>query len=67
MKKRKAIINKALCVACGCCTKVCPKGIISVHKGKYAEIDTLSCVGCGKCAAECPASVISIEVCENEN
>lgn len=59
-KRRKARVNESLCVACGCCVKVCPLGAINVVNGLYARVDTARCVGCGKCAKECPASVIEI-------
>jgi len=65
--KRKAVIDTNLCVACGCCIKVCPKAAISVPHGIYAVIDELLCVGCGKCTGECPASVIALEDRSNEN
>ena len=59
-KKRKALVLEKLCVACGCCVKVCPRNAISVYKGIKALVDTDLCIGCGKCAKECPASVIEI-------
>ena len=57
---KKALVEKALCVACGCCVKACPLGAISVFRGIQAVVNREKCVGCGKCAAECPASVIRI-------
>ena len=60
-KKKKAKVDQNLCVACGCCVKVCPLGAISVYRGLYANVDINKCVGCGKCSKECPASVITIE------
>lgn len=62
MIKKKAYVDKNLCVACGCCVKVCPVGAIIIDRGICAEIDLHKCVGCGRCAKECPASVISVEV-----
>lgn len=62
MAKRKAVVNIEVCVACGCCIKVCPKNAISIPEGISAEIDRDLCVGCGKCAKECPASIIELEV-----
>lgn len=59
--KKKAIIDKEYCVACGSCVKVCPLQIIHIEQGVFAEIDYDKCVGCGKCAKACPASVINIE------
>lgn len=60
--RRTAVVDRALCVACGCCVKVCPLGAIRVDRGLYADVDPGRCVGCGRCAAECPAGVITVEV-----
>lgn len=59
--KRNAVVDQALCVACGCCVKVFPLSAIEVYHGLYAKVDPDRCVGCGKCAKECPASVIRIQ------
>ena len=59
-KKRKALVSRSGCVACGSCVKVCPKGAIKVYKGLYAQVDEALCIGCGRCAAECPAAIIEI-------
>lgn len=59
-KRRKAFVEQDLCVACGCCVKVCPLSAISIYTGLYADVNMNKCVGCGKCAKECPASVITI-------
>lgn len=59
-KRRRAVVERALCVACGCCVKVCPLGAIAIAKGVEARVDETKCVGCGKCAKECPASIIEI-------
>ena len=59
-KKRRAVVNGDLCVACGCCMKVCPLSAIQVWHGVRAEVNPDKCVGCGKCAKECPASVIEL-------
>lgn len=58
--KRKARVNKDLCVACGCCVGQCPKAAITVPDGICAVVDEGLCVGCGKCARECPASIIAL-------
>jgi Pyruvate/2-oxoacid:ferredoxin oxidoreductase delta subunit len=60
-KKRRAAVQTDLCVACGCCVKVCPLAAIAVFRGIYAVINEERCVGCGTCAAECPASIITME------
>ena len=65
LRKNVAVVSKE-CVACGCCTKVCPLGAISIHKGISAIVDRDKCVGCGKCAEVCPACVILIVRREGE-
>ena len=59
--KRRAFIHTDVCVACGCCAKVCPLSAIQIWNGICAKVDGTKCVGCGKCARECPASVIEIQ------
>lgn len=68
-KMKKAVVDERLCVGCGCCVKVCPRGAIHVPKGIYAVVEKEACVGCGLCAKTCPASVITVrekEVQEDE-
>ena len=62
--KRKAIIDKKYCVACGSCVHVCPFNLIHIEQGVFAQTNLEKCVGCGKCAKECPACVIKIEKTE---
>ena len=56
--KKVANVDKNVCVACGACTKVCPKAAIDVIRGCYAQVDPKLCVGCGLCSRTCPASCI---------
>ena len=63
-KRRKAAVEERLCVACGCCVKVCPLGAIGIVRGVTARVDGERCVGCGRCAGECPAGVIRIREVE---
>ena len=58
--KKKAIVNKHICVACGVCANTCPKGSISIHRGCYAAVNEATCAGCGLCAKACPAVCIEI-------
>lgn len=58
---KTAKVDTNLCVACGCCVKVCPKNAIKIFKGIYAQAEKETCAGCGKCKAACPASVIEME------
>lgn len=57
--KKLAVVDRTVCVACGACTKVCPRGAISVYRGCYAQVDESKCVGCGLCRRTCPAGCIS--------
>lgn len=59
ISKKCANVNKD-CVACGACTKVCPRNSISIYKGIQARIDENKCVGCGMCMKECPANAIEL-------
>lgn len=65
--KRTAFVDTSLCVACGCCKRVCPMNAISINKGIFALVNQEKCVGCGKCAKECPASIITIKENNYEN
>lgn len=58
--RKRAFVDAASCVACGCCAKVCPLSAIRVWHGVRAVVDEARCVGCGKCVKECPASVIEL-------
>ncbi|MDD3429841.1 MAG: 4Fe-4S binding protein [Oscillospiraceae bacterium] len=60
--KKTAVINKKLCVGCGCCQAVCPLKAVTVQGGMFAVVNTDLCVGCGKCVKACPACVIKVEV-----
>ncbi|MBQ9302153.1 4Fe-4S binding protein [Butyrivibrio sp.] len=62
---RKAVNDINRCVACGVCTKECPRDAISIFKGCYAVIDHDKCVGCGICEGACPAG--SVKVMEVSN
>lgn len=61
LSKRYAEVNKDICVACGACTKVCPRNAIQIWKGCYAEVDEAVCIGCGICAKTCPAGCITVK------
>ena len=58
--KRKAVPDQKICVACGVCLKVCPKGALSIYRGCFAQVEEEKCVGCGLCAKACPAGCIAI-------
>ena len=58
--KKRAVVDRKVCVACGVCMNNCPKGAISIYKGCHAVADEAKCVGCGLCAKACPAGCIEI-------
>jgi Pyruvate/2-oxoacid:ferredoxin oxidoreductase delta subunit len=62
--RRKAVVDRAACVACGCCVKICPLQAVEIVRGIAAQVNRDKCVGCGRCAKECPASVIAIREVE---
>lgn len=53
LSKKYAQVDRDRCVACGACTKSCPKEALQVWKGCYAAVNEQLCVGCGKCAKTC--------------
>ena len=59
-RPRRAEVDESLCVACGCCVKVCPKAAIHVEKGIFAQVDPGLCVGCGLCEQKCPLHAIEM-------
>lgn len=60
MPSKKIARISSICVACGCCVKVCPLSALSIWKGVMAQVDGSRCVGCGRCAQECPAGAIDV-------
>ncbi len=59
---RKAEVEKKVCVACGECFITCPKKVINIQDGCFAQIDRDKCVGCGICEKVCPAGAITMVV-----
>ena len=60
--KKRACVDREICVACGCCLMACKVDAISIPNGVYAIIDVTKCIGCGMCAKKCPTGVIFMEV-----
>lgn len=66
LSKKYAKVDRDVCVACGACTKECPKSAIRVFRGCYAVVEEQICIGCGKCEKVCPAGCISLVKREEE-
>ena len=65
--KKKAVVDKKLCVACGCCLTACKLGAISIPHGVCAMIDEDKCVGCGRCLESCPVNMNIVKVIKAVN
>lgn len=61
LSKRRLRVKRQLCLGCGLCTSVCPRGAISLVWGK-AWIDPQKCVFCRRCEKTCPFGAIQEEV-----
>lgn len=57
---KKAFVDKNVCVACGVCSKACPKHVITIVNGCYAKVAEEKCVGCRLCEKNCPAGCIIV-------
>lgn len=58
--RRRPVIDKDKCSACGKCFEVCE--FDAIIKGKeYFEVDNFSCEGCGACYHFCPEKAITFE------
>jgi MinD superfamily P-loop ATPase len=55
-----AIIEPALCTACGRCAEVCRFQAVEEREGEYL-IDSMGCEGCAVCYYECPSEAIRLE------
>lgn len=64
MKTVNTTVQDNLCISCGICKGICPKGSICYRRsnGMYLpEIDSSTCVSCGLCVSVCPGSGHSYE------
>ncbi|MBN1893854.1 4Fe-4S binding protein [bacterium] len=54
---RVVSIDEDVCLGCGKCIPICPRGAIELAD-RTARIDRERCTGCGLCVSECPAGAI---------
>ena len=52
------------CIGCGICSRVCPKGCISIENGRPVY-DYTDCINCTSCAHACPRLAIKL-ICVKE-
>lgn len=57
----KPVFDKKLCKSCGECARCCPAKVITVEKGKCAEVDLNNCIRCYCCQELCPFKAVSIK------
>ena len=51
-------VDQSLCVLCGQCAAVCPRGLIHLdQKWPQSQVEEL-CIGCGQCVAVCPVAAL---------
>lgn len=58
-----AVVDPALCTACGLCERCCAYGAIRLdaRAGNKARVDPSVCTGCGLCVSTCPPEAIRQE------
>lgn len=49
-------IDTDKCLACGCCSDVCPEGALELHETAVVYDDY--CIDCGSCVTMCPSEAI---------
>ena len=51
---------RRLCIGCGACVNACPKGTLTIEKGK-AKINRRQCIRCYCCHEVCPRSAMKLK------
>jgi len=54
-------LDRAACIGCGRCVKVCPHQVFSVVEKKAVMRDRDACMECGACALNCPVKAIKVD------
>jgi nitroreductase/NAD-dependent dihydropyrimidine dehydrogenase PreA subunit len=51
-------VDQSLCIRCGRCVAVCPRGLIHLDgQWPQSQVEDL-CIGCGQCVAVCPVAAL---------
>jgi thioredoxin reductase/NAD-dependent dihydropyrimidine dehydrogenase PreA subunit len=54
------VIDPAICVGSGSCTRACPEHTLGIIDGKAHLVNPTVCIGHGACAASCPLGAIKL-------
>ena len=54
------VIDPAICVGSGACTRACPEHTLGIIDGKAHLVNPTVCIGHGACAASCPLGAIKL-------
>lgn len=57
----RPVFHKDQCKSCGECAKCCPAHVITVEKGKCAQVDLSKCIRCYCCQELCPFHAVTIK------
>ncbi|GEO81880.1 ATP-binding protein [Pararhodospirillum oryzae] len=63
MGGQEAVIDPAVCVACGACEPACAFRAIETDASGLARVVESLCEGCGVCAHVCPAGAVRLDPC----
>lgn len=60
--RKVTIANKAQCISCGRCARVCPFQLTPYREfSKKNQFDHVDCIKCSTCVANCPLGILSLE------
>ncbi len=57
------VIDRAVCMGCGACTRACPQGdVLGVVGGQAELVNPTHCIGHGACQRACPTDAIALAI-----
>ncbi len=56
--KPDIIVSKDVCIGCGICITVCPRGVYNIYQGKSFPGSVKNCTLCKSCFSQCPVGAI---------